>query len=576
MIEILKNLCQVKGGAVEMKLLSIPVGVSDFEEIRRNGYYYVDKSGLIGELLSTTGTKVTLITRPRRFGKTLGMSMLESFFDIRKDNKALFEELEIAKRHELCMEWMNQWPTVFVSFRQVDGLNFNSAYDMLTLVISELYKKHLYLLDSDKLDSFDKEIVKQLIQGTASAKDMKGSLMLLTRLMYQQYGKPVILLIDEYDVPVAKANRNGYYEEMLDVMKGLMQALKDNQALCFAVITGCLKIAKESIFTGTNNFISDTITDSRLNEYFGFVQSEVDQILKDADVLDKAESIREWYDGYHFGDFDVYCPWDVMNYLLELQRNPKAKPVSYWKNTSDNAVIRSFIDYAGSNITGKLETLLAGGTIVQRVDENLTYDYLHSSEENLWSMLYLTGYLTKAREEDYNGKLADGTVALMIPNAEIKEIFETTVVKWFDDSTKKCDRSTLFHAVWNGDSENLTKEMNVLLRRTISYHDYKEDFYHAFLAGIFTGAGYMVDSNKEHGEGRSDVVVYDPINSRVAVFEAKYTKSLDKLESECDAALLQIDDRMYAKEYEDDYDQILCYGISFFKKRCMVKKKLAN
>lgn len=576
MIEILKNLCQVKGGAVEMKLLSIPVGVSDFEEIRRNGYYYVDKSGLIGELLSTTGTKVTLITRPRRFGKTLGMSMLESFFDIRKDNKALFEELEIAKRHELCMEWMNQWPTVFVSFRQVDGLNFNSAYDMLTLVISELYKKHLYLLDSDKLDSFDKEIVKQLIQGTASAKDMKGSLMLLTRLMYQQYGKPVILLIDEYDVPVAKANRNGYYEEMLDVMKGLMQALKDNQALCFAVITGCLKTAKESIFTGTNNFISDTITDSRLNEYFGFVQSEVDQILKDADVLDKAESIREWYDGYHFGDFDVYCPWDVMNYLLELQRNPKAKPVSYWKNTSDNAVIRSFIDYAGSNITGKLETLLAGGTIVQRVDENLTYDYLHSSEENLWSMLYLTGYLTKAREEDYNGKLADGTVALMIPNAEIKEIFETTVVKWFDDSTKKCDRSTLFHAVWNGDSENLTKEMNVLLRRTISYHDYKEDFYHAFLAGIFTGAGYMVDSNKEHGEGRSDVVVYDPINSRVAVFEAKYTKSLDKLESECDAALQQIDDRMYAKEYEDDYDQILCYGISFFKKRCMVKKKLAN
>ena len=559
-----------------MKLLSIPVGVSDFEEIRRNGYYYVDKSGLIGELLSTTGTKVTLITRPRRFGKTLGMSMLESFFDIRKDNKALFEELEIAKRHELCMEWMNQWPTVFVSFRQVDGLNFNSAYDMLTLVISELYKKHLYLLDSDKLDSFDKEIVKQLIQGTASAKDMKGSLMLLTRLMYQQYGKPVILLIDEYDVPVAKANRNGYYEEMLDVMKGLMQALKDNQALCFAVITGCLKIAKESIFTGTNNFISDTITDSRLNEYFGFVQSEVDQILKDADVLDKAESIRGWYDGYHFGDFDVYCPWDVMNYLLELQRNPKAKPVSYWKNTSDNAVIRSFIDYAGSNITGKLETLLAGGTIVQRVDENLTYDYLHSSEENLWSMLYLTGYLTKAREEDYNGKLADGTVALMIPNAEIKEIFETTVVKWFDDSTKKCDRSTLFHAVWNGDSESLTKEMNVLLRRTISYHDYKEDFYHAFLAGIFTGAGYMVDSNKEHGEGRSDVVVYDPINSRVAVFEAKYTKSLDKLESECDAALQQIDDRMYAKEYEDDYDQILCYGISFFKKRCMVKKKLAN
>ena len=238
-----------------------------------------------------------------------------------------------------------------------------------------------------------------------------------------------------------------------------------------------------------------------------------------------------------------------------------------------NAIIRSFIDYAGSTITNKLETLMAGGCIVQRVDENLTYDYLHSSEDNLWSTLYLTGYLTKAREEDYKGELPDGMVALMIPNAEIKEIFETTVIKWFDDSTKKWNRNALFDAVWNGDSEGITREMNALLRRTISYHDYREDFYHAFLAGIFTVAGYMVDSNKEHGEGRSDVVVYDSINARVAIFEAKYTKVLENLESECDIALQQIDDRMYAKEYEDDYDQILCYGISFFKKRCMVKKK---
>ena len=556
-----------------MTHLNIPVGISDFAEIRQNGYYYVDKTGLIAEVLKAQAVKVTLITRPRRFGKTLGMSMLESFFDIRKDSRALFEGLEISENQALCDAWMNQYPTIFVSFRQVDGLNFTGAYDMLTWVISELYKEHHYLLDSDSIGTSDKEIAKQLEWGQASMKDMKGSLMLLTRMMQRHYGKPIILLIDEYDVPVAKANNNGYYNEMLDVMKGLMQALKDNQALRFAVVTGCLKIAKESIFTGTNNFISDTITDSRLNEYFGFVQSEVDQILKDADVLDKAESIREWYDGYHFGDFDVYCPWDVMNYMLELQRDPKAKPISYWKNTSDNAIIRSFIDYAGSTITNKLETLMAGGCIVQRVDENLTYDYLHSSEDNLWSTLYLTGYLTKAREGDYKGELPDGMVALMIPNAEIKEIFETTVIKWFDDSTKKWNRNALFDAVWNSDSEGITKEMNALLRRTISYHDYREDFYHAFLAGIFTGAGYMVDSNKEHGEGRSDVVVYDSINARVAIFEAKYTKALENLESECDTALQQIDDRMYAKEYEDDYDQILCYGISFFKKRCMVKKK---
>lgn len=560
-------------GATAMRTLNIPVWVSDFEEIRKNGYYYIDKSGLIGELLSRTGTKVTLITRPRRFGKTLGMSMLENFFDIRKDSRALFEGLEIARDQALCDAWMNQYPTIFVSFRQVDGLDFTGAYDMLTWVISELYKKHRYLLDSDRIGTSDKEIAKQLEWGQASLKDTKGSLLLLTRMMQQHYGKPVILLIDEYDVPVAKANSNGYYAEMLDVMKGLLQALKDNQALQFAVVTGCLKIAKESIFTGTNNFVSDTITNSRLNEYFGFVQSEVDQLLKDAGVTEQADSIRRWYDGYHFGDFDVYCPWDVMNYMLELQRDPKAKPISYWKNTSDNAIIRSFIDYAGSTITNKLEILMAGGCIVQRVDENLTYDYLHASEDNLWSTLYLTGYLTRAREADYKGEVPDGMVALMIPNAEIREIFETTVIRWFDDSTKKWNRTALFDAVWRGDSEGITKEMNALLRRTISYHDYREDFYHAFLAGIFTGAGYMVDSNKEHGEGRSDVVVYDPVNARVAIFEAKYTKTLENMERECDMALQQIDDRMYAAEYEDDYDQILCYGISFFRKRCMVKKK---
>ena len=559
-------------GVAKMKALNIPVGISNFEKIRNNGFYYVDKTGLIEELLKTEA-EVTLITRPRRFGKTLGMSMLESFFDIRKNSRKLFEGLEIARQSELCSKWMNQCPTVSVSFRQVDGLNFTSAYDMLTMVFADLYNKHLYLLEDSHVTEFQKKTFTNIAHGCGSEKEVKSSLVLLTTMMQQHYGKAVVLLIDEYDVPVAKANAHGYYNEMLDVMKGLLQALKDNQALCFAVVTGCLKIAKESIFTGTNNFVSDTITDSRLNEYFGFVQSEVDQILADAETEDQAENIRKWYDGYHFGDFDVYCPWDVMNYLLELQHNPQAKPVSYWKNTSDNAIIRSFIDHSGSSITKKLENLMAGETIVQRVDENLTYDYLHSSEDNLWSMLYLTGYLTKARNEQTDEVLPDGAIALMIPNEEIRDIFETTVIQWFDDSTRKWNRTLLFDAVWNGDSVNLTKEMNILLRRTISYHDYKEDFYHAFLAGIFTGAGYMVDSNKEHGEGRSDVVVYDPVNGRVAIFEVKYTKNQEKLESTCNTALQQIDERLYAKEYEDDYDQILCYGISFFKKRCLVKKK---
>lgn len=556
-----------------MKAMNIPVGVSDFAEIRQNGYYYVDKSGLISALLQTAATKVTLITRPRRFGKTLGMSMLESFFDIRKDSRKLFDGLEISECTELCSQWMNQWPTAFVSFRQVDGLSFSSAYDMFTLVISDLYKKHLYLLESEHVNSFDKKIFERIVGGEASEKEIKGSLLLLTGMMQAHYGKPVILLIDEYDVPVAKANSNGYYQEMLEIMNGLMQALKDNPALRLAVITGCLKIAKESIFTGANNFVSDTITDSRLNEYFGFVQGEVDQILKDADAQDHADDMKNWYDGYHFGDFDVYCPWDVMNYVLELQRNPNAKPASYWKNTSDNAIIRSFIDYAGSNITKKLETLLAGGCIMQHIDENLTYDYLHSSEENLWSILYLTGYLTRVRDSEQTETLPVGTTALVIPNAEIREIFETTVAKWFSDQAKEWNRKALFDAVWAGNSEGIMQEMNKLLRKTISYHDYKEDFYHAFFAGIFAGAGYTVESNREHGEGRSDVVVYDEIGARVAIFEAKYAKTLDGLATECDLALQQIDDRMYAKEFEDDYDEIFCYGISFFKKRCMLRKK---
>ena len=556
-----------------MKNLNMPVGVSDFTEIRKNGYYYIDKSGLIKHILKTASTKVTLITRPRRFGKTLAMSMLDAYFDIRKDSKQLFDGLEISQNQVLCSEWMNKYPTIFVSFRQVEGLDFKGAYDMLTVVIANLFNEHIYLLDSKKATEFQKTSFKNLLSGNASVKEVKSSIYLLMNMMNDYYNESVILLIDEYDVPVAKANNNGYYNEMLDVMKSLMQTVKDNKTLKFAIITGCLRIAKESIFTGMNNFVSDTIVSSHLNEYFGFTQKEVNKILSDADAITYADLIKEWYDGYHFGNYDIYCPWDVMNYILDLQYNPKAEPQSYWKNTSDNAIIRSFIDYSGSNITRKLEVLMSGGHIFQHIDEYLTYDYLHSDEDNIWSILYLTGYLTQVKE-DVGRKLDDSKMtALTIPNKEIRDIFETTVIKWFDDSARMWNRKALFDAVWSGNSESITYEMNKLLRKTISYHDYREDFYHAFLAGIFAGAGYMVDSNKEHGEGRSDVVVYDIINARVAVFEAKYTRALDKLESECDIALEQIDERMYAKEYEDDYDDIMCYVISFFKKRCLVKKK---
>ena len=555
-----------------MKEINIPVGISDFKEICKNGYYYVDKTFLIKELLKTTATKVTLITRPRRFGKTMAMSMLATYFDIRENSQDLFDGLEISKETDLCKEWMNQWPVVFLSLKDIDGLNFEDAYERLVVQISNLYKNYTYLLEYDKIDPDDRQIFLDLKAGKAEKAQVFQALRTLMRMLQIYHQKKVILLLDEYDVPIAKASSNGYYNQMLDVMKGIMStALKDNTSLQFSVVTGCLRIAKESVFTGTNNFVTDSITDSRYNEFFGFTQAEVDQILEDADAGKHAESVKYWYDGYHFGNVDVYCPWDLMNYLCDLQRNPEAKPDSYWKNTSDNAIIRSFIDYAGSSITKKLEILLAGGYIVEQIDESLTYDYLHSSEENLWSILYLTGYLTTVREEDLSTSVPDGLSALAIPNAEIQEIFETTVMKWFSDSAKTWSRQILFDAVWKNDCELLTQEMNKLLRKTISYHDYKEDFYHAFLAGIFAGAGYSVESNKEHGEGCSDIVVSDIVNGRVAVFEVKKSDALADLISDCESALAQIDDRMYAKEFEDDYDEVLCYGISFFKKRCLVK-----
>lgn len=546
------------------------MGVSDFSEIRQNDYYYVDKSELIRELLKTSIAKVTHITRPRRFGKTLAMSMLANFFDIRQKNESLFQGLAVSSDSSLCKEWMNQWPIVFLSLKNIDGLTFSTAYQQLAYEIGLLFEKHKYLLTDEKIGPAEKELFERLKNRSASEVEVSRSLQFLLQLMTQHYGKSAILLLDEYDVPLAKASSNGYDKEMLEIIRAIMiTALKDNPSLCFAVITGCLRISKESIFTGTNNFVSDTITDSHLDEYFGFTQKEVDQLLADTDAQDHADDIKNWYDGYHFGDFDVYCPWDVMNYLRDLQRNPKALPSSYWKNTSDNAIIRSFIDYAGSSITRKLETLLSSGYIIQEINENLTYDYLHSSEENLWSVLYLTGYLTCLKDDTLS--LPARSIALVIPNAEIREIFETTIIQWFDDSARSWNRKPLFDAIWAKNCAATTEEMNRLLRKTISYHDYKEDFYHAFLAAIFAGAGYTVESNREHGEGRSDVGVYDSENGRVAVFEIKYAQTSASLPTACEAALTQIATRMYAQEFEDDYDQIYCYGIAFFKKRCLIE-----
>ena len=546
----------------------ISVGSSDFAEYRKGNYYYVDKTGLIEELLKTPGIKVTLITRPRRFGKTMNMSMLAEFFDIRKDSRPIFSGLKIADNKELCEAWMNQWPVIHVTFRSVFGSCFKDAYSMIEAVIAELYKQHIYLLENPEMMVYDREIFDRIAGKKASGEEIKNSLLFLTRLLGQYYGKTVILLIDEYDVPLAKASDKGYYEEMLYVIRGILQALKDNSFLHLAVVTGCLRIAKESIFTGTNNFITDTISDNRLDEFFGFTQEEVDRILADTQNTSHSQEIKNWYDGYRFGSIDVYSPWDVMNHINALCLDPQAMPRSYWRNTSDNAIIRSFIDQAENDTIKQFEILLSGDKISQKIEEDLTYDYLHASAENLWSILYLTGYLTGTEKEEGRQEWN-----LWIPNLEIREIFEDTVIKWFHDSARLWERKALFHAVWERDEEKLTEEMTKLLRKTISYHDYKEDFYHVFLAGIFAGAGYIVKSNREHGDGRSDVVVQDYDGNRIAVFEVKYSRRLEDLPYDCERAIKQIDVRRYGEEFAEDYSTVICYGIAFYRKRCMVKVK---
>ena len=553
-----------------MEDYKIPVGISDFEEIRQNGYYYIDKTGLVEEILKTPATKVTLITRPRRFGKTLGMSMLANFFDIEKDSRSLFQGLEISKNKVLCEQWMNQYPTLFLSLKDISGNDFEDAYERLCFAIAEFCIEHSYLCESKKIEETYKEIFQKLKKSQGSKTDIQNYLWVLMNMMQIYYGKSVILLLDEYDVPIAKAQTNGYYKEMLDVVGAMLsKALKDNQALQFAYITGCLKISKESIFTGTNNFVSDTISGERFNEYFGFTKDEVDQLLKDTNFLNHSEQVRSWYDGYHFGKIDVYCPWDVLCYVNKLMFEPDAKPENFWENTSHNDIIREFLGRQEFDVTDKFEMLLSGKEIKVKVEENLTYDNLTASEENLWSVLYLTGYLTSS---DIKNETKDSYTYLKIPNKEVKDIFKKSVLQWFNETTTESDRTRLFQIMWAGKEEELTNMISDLLFMTISYHDYEESFYHAFLTGLFSYAGYVVESNKENGLGRSDIVIKDKKNRRAVIFECKIAKTYDKMKEKCEEALQQIETMQYAKKIQmQGYREVIRYGICFWKKDCMVK-----
>ena len=562
-----------------MKKIGMPLGISNFKKIRDNDYYYIDKSLLIKDLLNDgIPYEVNLITRPRRFGKTLAMNMLNCFFDIRNDNHELFEDLEIYQYKNICDEYMNKYPTIFITFKDVDGLTFDSALYSLKSNITSLFNEFSYVLDRENINEADKSKFLLFMSGVFEINDLKESIFLLIRSLKLYYKKSVILLLDEYDVPLAKASANGYYNDMLEIIKKLLSnSFKDNPNLKMAVITGCMQVSKESIFTGANNFVSNTISKGNLNEYFGFTDNEVEKLLNDAGFIEQLPVVKKWYDGYNFGGIDIYCPWDVLNYVEDCVHNSyNLRPISYWKNTSDNSIIRTFINYKLNTVKDKLELLMNGKYILVHIEENMTYDFDSYNENNFWTILYLTGYLTKCKDElvlkeDLNKVINNNLVALVIPNNEVKEIYKDTIITWFDDSVKSFEIDKLFDAVWKNDCKIITEELNRLLLKTISYHDYKEDFYHAFLAGIFTGGGYIVESNREHGEGRSDIVVVNPDNYHALIFEVKCAKKMDQLEEECDKALKQIFNRKYSLDFIEKYRKITRFGIAFYKKNCLVK-----
>lgn len=548
---------------------NIPIGISEFEKIRKNDYYYVDKTELIQALVKTEPAEITLFTRPRRFGKTLVMSMLASFFDILRDSRDLFEGLKIAEDQKLCELWMNQWPVIFLSLKDAGGESFEDAYGLLQSIISQLYVEHAYLEKCAEIDESYKEIFTRLKRRQGNKTDVQISLRILMCMMQIYYGKQVILLIDEYDVPMAKAGAKSYYNEMLDVIGTMMsQALNDNTALKFTVITGCLRISKESIFTGINNFVADTIADERFSSFFGFTDEEVRKLLENTDNLECFDRIKKWYDGYCFGKTEIYCPWDVLCYLNKLAFESESEPENFWENTSHNDIIRTFLSCEGMDVTDSFENLLAGDAIEVNITENLTYENMTDSEENLWSVLYLTGYLTKDIKNPVSGKTK---AFLKIPNAEIMDIFRKSVVRWFDEKIAVRDRSKLFEVLWNADTGRLSDLISELLFETISYHDYAESFYHAFLAGLFANAGYIVESNYESGLGRPDLVIKAKKKRRGVIMEMKIADSAESMQKAEERALNQIEEMRYADSiYSQGYQKVIKYGAVFYRKSCLV------
>ena len=556
------------------KKLKLPVGIDGFEKIRRNGFYYIDKTKLIEQLFLNWG-EVNLFTRPRRFGKTLNMSMLKSFFEIGTDT-SLFDGLYVSENKELCEQHQGQYPVIFLSLKDVEGLSFSEAKRKCIQLIKREAERFYGLKNSERLLDIDKKNYCRLLDMTVQEEDsdiVSSSIKMLSALLYKHYGKKTVILIDEYDVPLDKAFQHGYYKEMVHFIRGLLgEALKTNDSLSFAVLTGCLRVSKESIFTGLNNFKILSITDTRFDEQFGFTDTEVRKLLLDYHLEDRFEEVKEWYDGYRFGNADVYCPWDVINFVDRAKDDKEAKLEAYWINTSGNDLVKRFIDKANKTTKNEIERLINGEAIEKELRLDLTYEEVDQSIENLWSVLFTTGYLTQS------GRNENGAYRLIIPNREVREVFRLQINEWFKKSIfSNTERLTAFwKAFEEGDTEGVEQYLNRVLSNSISVFDTKarkeekESSYHNLLVGILTGnADWLVKSNVEAGEGFADIIVETDDPDAGIVVELKYTKNFDDMKMTCQKAIDQIRDRRY-QEYllNDDRKDIRLYGITFCKKRC--------
>ena len=551
----------------------LPVGIEDFEEIRTEGFYYIDKTGLIRDLLNNWG-KVNLFTRPRRFGKTLNMSMMKNFFEIGAD-KTLFDGLTISKETALCERYMGKYPVIFISLKGVDGLNFEEACGALRRIIRAEASRFRMLLSSEKIADEDKQLFLRILQEKDTFDDVRDSLRMLSSLLNQCFSEKVILLIDEYDVPLDKAFQHGYYEEMVSLIRGLFgQALKTNECLLFAVLTGCLRVSKESIFTGLNNFDVNSIVDVEHDEHFGFTEAEVQELMEDYDMEEKAGIVKEWYDGYHFGDTDIYCPWDVIRYTKKLLADPNAEPEAFWINTSGNDLVKRFIDKADKTTQNEIERLIAGEAIEKKVRLDLTYNELDSSIDNLWSVLFTTGYLTKT------GRAINGVYKLVIPNREVREVFILQIQEWFRERMADDEKPMreFCRAFLKGEPERIEKRLNIILNRMISVLDAKapdnkkENFYHGLLLGLLRSEiNWLILSNAESGDGFSDILIEPEDPDAGIVIEVKYASSVAGLEKACEEALKQIREKRYDERLRNDgRTDVLTYGIAFCRKRCKV------